>query len=331
MLSQFSYSISSLIFNRIAASNLCLITFLALKNTPLAFLTAYSYERLNILHQAAGYCTIGWALLHGVLYTTAWSYSDNLHELELVENVMGVVAGLSMLIILLSAILIRKMRYELFYVIHITMFILIVIGVGMHRPKITTKTAYLAIFTGAIWALDRWLRISRVLFNFVSNTATITALPHDGVRVIVRKTPWRAVPGSHVFLWLPSIRGVETHPFTIVSTNPLELVVSACDGFTKDLLHMASKEDISKDIVLRTSVDGPYGALPDWMSFDKIILVAGGSGASFTVGVANSILERVSKLSDKKQAPIVHFIWAIREKGMSKFSLPTSYYQVQKL
>jgi hypothetical protein len=39
-----------------AVCNIALITFLALKNTPLACLTAFSYVRLNCLHHAAGYC-----------------------------------------------------------------------------------------------------------------------------------------------------------------------------------------------------------------------------------------------------------------------------------
>jgi hypothetical protein len=50
-----------------AISNVAFITFLALKNTPLAYLTAYSYERLNPLHQVAGYTTVTYALLHGIL------------------------------------------------------------------------------------------------------------------------------------------------------------------------------------------------------------------------------------------------------------------------
>lgn len=37
--------------------------FLALKNTPLAILTAYSYERLNSLHQIAGYTTLLYTIL----------------------------------------------------------------------------------------------------------------------------------------------------------------------------------------------------------------------------------------------------------------------------
>jgi predicted ferric reductase len=33
--------------------------------------------------------------------------------------------------------------------------------------------------------------------------------------------------------------------------------------------------------VLKASVDGPYGSVPDFTQFDKVIFIAGGSGASF--------------------------------------------------
>ncbi len=52
-----------------AVSNVAFLFFLALKNMPLAFLTAYSYERLNVLHQIAGYTTVLLSILHVVCVT----------------------------------------------------------------------------------------------------------------------------------------------------------------------------------------------------------------------------------------------------------------------
>ncbi len=302
-----------------AASNIALVTFLALKNTPLAFLTAYSYERLNNLHQVAGYCTITFTLLHAVVFTTELSYQDSLTDLVLEDaNIMGIVAGCAMITILATALILRKGAYELFYVAHVSLFLLILIAVGMHRPDITLKTVFIIIFAASIWVSDRIIRFARLTWRAVGTHACVTPLARGAIRIVVRGSLRRAVPGSHVFLWIPKIRLAEAHPFTIVSAAPLELVVSAHDGFTKDLFLYASKHP---DAVLRASIDGPYGTLPNFAGFDHIILIAGGSGASFTFGVASGL---VKKFANAAKKPVVRFIWVVRHDG----NIPISLYSI---
>lgn len=284
---------------------------MALKNTPLAFLIASSYDRLNVLHQAAGYCTILFALLHAVLYIITDANLESLSDLLELEQIMGIVAGLAMLSIFTTTFLLKRVRYEAFYMVHIIMFMLVIIGVGMHRPDFGTKSIYIIIFSACIWFSDRLLRGTRILLNSVSNRATIYPLPQGGVRIIMRRTPWRTIPGTHVFLWLPRIRAIETHPFTVVSTKPLEVVVSSQDGFTGDLYRLALKRP---GLVLSASCDGPYGTLPNFANFDHVILVAGGSGATFTISVA---LNLIHKMPSDKAKPVVHFIWVIRHHGKS--------------
>ena len=215
-----------------------------------------------------------------------------------------------MLVILSSALLLQKLQYETFHIIHILMSALILVMVGMHRPDITKKTLVVIIFTASIWAADIILRSIKFAIYSLGNTATITPLLHGGTRIILRKTPIGAVPGTHCFLWIPGIRATESHPFTIISTNPFEMVVAAYDGFTRDLHKHALK---NPGQVLKASIDGPYGSVPDFTQFDKVIFIAGGSGASFTCGtVVNTLL----KLGDSTSTTI-EFIWAVREQGMS--------------
>jgi predicted ferric reductase len=119
------------------------------------------------------------------------------------------------------------------------------------------------------------------------------------------------VPGTHCFLWVPRIRALESHPFTIVSVTPysLELVIAAYDGFTRGLHSYAIN---NPGVSLRASIDGPYGAVPDFArTADKVILVAGGSGASFTFGVALNIIH---KLGDSRRISI-EFIWTVKDQG----------------
>jgi len=215
-----------------------------------------------------------------------------------------------MLVTLASAFLLRTLHYETFHIIHILMSALILVMAGMHRPDITKKTLVVVIFAASIWFADRALRFFKFAVYSVGNTATITPLLHGGTRIVLRKTPFGAIPGMHCFLWIPGIRSTESHPFTIISTNPLELVVAAYDGFTHDL-HERSLENPGQ--VLKASVDGPYGSVPDFTMFNKVIFVAGGSGASFTCGVAVDTLRNLGNST----ATTIEFIWVVREQGMS--------------
>jgi predicted ferric reductase len=216
-----------------------------------------------------------------------------------------------MLVILGTALLLRRLQYEAFHLIHILMSALILITVGMHRPDIAKKTLVVVIFAGSIWFADRVLRFVKFTVYSIGNTATIAPLCHGGTRIVLRKPPIGAVPGTHCFLWIPAIRATESHPFTIIATNPLEMVVAAYDGFTRDLHEHAVK---NPGHILKASVDGPYGSVPDFTSFDKVIFIAGGSGASFTCAVA---VETLRKVGDSTTTTI-EFIWVVREQGTSK-------------
>jgi predicted ferric reductase len=303
---------------RLCISNLVLLTFLALRNTPLAFLTAYSYERLNSLHQIAGYTTILCAVLHGSLQSVTFVQAGESFVLLETGQIVGIIAVLSFIITGLVATILRPVQYETFYVIHVTMFMLILITIGMHRPQLSQQVLYWIIIAGALWFTDRLIRGSRILWNMRHNTVSLTPLPGRGIRLSLSRPLYRATPGSHVFLWVPSIRAFETHPFTIASVDPLELVIKAHDGFTGELLAQAEKNP-SQSLI--ASVDGPYGTLPDFTAFDHVVLVAGGSGASFTFGVAINLLRQRGD-NTTMGIPTIEFLWTVRHSR--RFYLTTS-------
>ncbi|KAK6580737.1 hypothetical protein PZA11_006973 [Diplocarpon coronariae] len=292
-----------------AIGNIALVTFLALKNTPLAFLTAYSYERLNILHQIAGYTTVLLILLHGILISNAYINAGLRYMLEETTTAHGITAGVAAFVSMLFATFIRRIRYEVFYVSHVLMYMVLIISVGLHQPTLSNNIAIVTILAGGMWSSDRIIRACRLLWYSYDNRVTITPLPHGGTRVVLSRSPSRAVPGTHCFLWIPQIRLIETHPFTIVSSSKtsLTLVVSAHSGFTDDLYKYALQNSGTS---LRASIEGPYGAIPNFSKVaDKLILIAGGSGASFTFAVA---LDTLNKLADKPNTTI-DFIWTVRE------------------
>jgi predicted ferric reductase len=186
------------------------------------------------------------------------------------------------------------------------MFILIMITVGMHRPKFSSSTLIIVIFTACLWALDRIIRSTKLAWNFLGNFAIVTALPENALRVKLSRR-MQSSPGSHAFLWVPAIRWVESHPFTLLSSNPAEFVIRVYDGFTNDLYKAAQE---APERSLRCSVDGPYGQVPNFKVFDRAVLVAGGSGASFTLAIALDLIK-----ASAKSVKAIDFIWMVRESG----------------
>lgn len=234
---------------------------------------------------------------------------DRLIVLKERPQIMGITAASGFLIIFLTATFLRKRQYEAFYIIHITMTILVLIMAGLHRHQIvTTKSSYILAFTALIWGIDRTVRAANLLYYSFGNDASIIPLSHGGTRIIFRKAPKTIVPGDHCYIWLPGIRALETHPFTCMAIDPLEFVVSSHDGFTKDLQFCAQRDP---GAVLKASIHGPYGVMGDLTSFNRVVFIAGGSGVSFTSGVAAQLLQ---KLGDSRSTNI-EFIWAMRERG----------------
>jgi predicted ferric reductase len=293
---------------RVCTVNLALIAFLALKNTPLAFLTAYSYDQLNILHRMAGYVTVSSMLFHTFIEIASNVQNNRLATFKEFSTIMGSVAGMCMLIMGITAVLLRKMQYETFYTIHITLFLLCVVATAFHHPDPDDMAIWAMVFVGAIWSFDRLLRIARISYYAAGNNATVTALPNGGIRIVIKRNSVRAVAGSHIFLWIPSIRAFETHPFTISETSPLTVVVKAHDGFTKSLLKKATE---NPGAVLRASMEGPYGIVPNLNHFDYFIFIAGGSGGTYTFGLACDLVRRLGPNSQT----VIDFVWSVRNEG----------------
>ncbi|UNI15677.1 hypothetical protein JDV02_002188 [Purpureocillium takamizusanense] len=290
----------------LALANLVVLIVLALKNTPLAFLTAWSYERLNVLHQVAGYMMITLIIVHASCYSSYFVHDGRPERLLEVGERFGMVAGISLVIIAFAGAVVRRWWYELFYCVHVSFWVLAIVAIGLHQPDLGKKTIIMTLVAAGLWAMDRLLRLARLLLFGVNNSATLTPLSHGATRVTLGKPPARAVSGKHCFLWLPRIRTCETHPFTIVATGPVEFVVTSHDGFTRDLHRYAVSHPGAS---LRASVEGTYGTIPNPAAYDTVVLVAGGSGASFTFGMALNMLQTLQ--GDESSRAIV-FVWVVR-------------------
>lgn len=76
---------------------MAVVVFLAMKNTPLAILTTYSYERLNSLHRAAGYTVLAQTIVHAVAYTQYFLSSSQPGKFSEKHIIAGIVLGFAVL------------------------------------------------------------------------------------------------------------------------------------------------------------------------------------------------------------------------------------------
>ncbi|RSL74063.1 hypothetical protein BHE90_014636 [Fusarium euwallaceae] len=293
----------------LAVANTVLTVFFSLKNTPLGYLTGVSYERLNILHRISGLTTFLFVVVHAASYSSVFLDQQNAARLRVREEIFGIVAGFSLLTVVMAALTLQRRRYELFYVLHVVFFVVSLVFMSLHHPTAAERVIIAMGLAAGMWCLDRLLRVSRLIYHGINNTATLQPLPNGGTRVILNKKLLGANPGEHAFLWIPGIRRFETHPFTIARAEPLEFVVASQDGFTRDLHQYASK---SPGAVLRASVEGPYGQIPDPSRYDKVVIFAGGSGGSFAFGSALRLLQ-ATEGSDKRDVTLV---WSMRNSAL---------------
>ncbi|KAI9698500.1 MAG: hypothetical protein M1836_004081 [Candelina mexicana] len=289
----------------VASENIAFLFFLGMKNTPLGYLTGYSYERINGLHQIAGYTTVLLVILHASVFIAARAEVHALYNLYDSYQIWGIVAGFTMITIGLTSLFLRKRQYEVFYVIHVLASLVILLTVWQHRPYIRTDTAIIILTALCLFVLDRTIRYSRYLIHLGGTTATLAPLPNNGTRITLSRGSKRARPGTHAWLFLPSIQRAQAHPFTIVTNNPLSFVIAAQDGFTRDIHHFAQA---NPSVSVKATFDGPYGTLPKFERYERVVLVAGGSGASWTIAVAMDLLERTKG----NMKCVVEFIWVVR-------------------
>ncbi|KDQ13334.1 hypothetical protein BOTBODRAFT_175647 [Botryobasidium botryosum FD-172 SS1] len=201
-----------------------------------------------------------------------------------------------------------------------------------------------ALFVHCTWTLTSWhyfwatlaiygsvylFRVCRTFYNSAAGlNATIQELPDRMVKVSVAipgRLKW--APGQHVFVRFldAGIHSLSTHPFTVsnLSTSvrsqskdeenvqggarTLNLVLRIRGGISAALARKAAEQP--KDALVL--IDGPYGGVPlSLRTFDRVYLLAGGSGATFTLPL---LMDLVQGFSDHMTCKHVEFILAVRE------------------
>lgn len=239
------------------------------------------------------------------------------------EQIYGHVAGVSLIILaIFSSKPIRQRYYELFVKVHTIGYLLVVIFVALHRPDLSKPVIWIVFFVVACYFLSRLVRGVQMVYNSHRNSATI--IPLEGATKLVLAKTLPARPGDHIFVTIPAIRLFESHPFTISDLDSTQLRVRRREGFTSALHEYAKQHPGTK---LRVLIEGPFGTGHDVKNFDKVILTAGGVGATYMFAVALDVV-RQKEWNCNKQ---VEMIWVIKSEGRfypeSSFRLHTDLFQ----
>jgi ferric-chelate reductase len=127
-------------------------------------------------------------------------------------------------------------------------------------------------------------------------------------------------------------RPFESHPLTILNADSATTVLSpscptsagitlgarAVGDWTRALNQLAKKHAAEDGFRVTVMLDGPYGGLSlDLGDFETVLLVAGGSGATFTVGVLDDIVGRIIRHGRAKseKTRFIKFAWFVRSYG----------------
>ncbi|KAI1324274.1 hypothetical protein F5Y16DRAFT_381388 [Xylariaceae sp. FL0255] len=327
----------------IFVANLPLLYLLAAKNQPLKILTGRSYEALNIYHRRVGELMCFEALVHfgGILIWRTWIAPDWLmpedfwHFITHPLVLLGIGAFASYELLYFTSLgSFRERWYELFLASHVFLQVAALLFLWLHFP-FTRPFVYASL---AIFILDRI--VWRILLKSTTVTVDLDVL-EDGETVWLsaelnlpaekrQKIPWSFGhnvlrgwrPADHVFITAPSLGGsneLRAHPFTIASAaprsssdatvtgHPLQLLIRAQSGFTKELLQYAHENSS-----VRVRIDGPYGS-QDPLGMLRVstnaVLIAGGSG----IAVVFPLVWDLAMAHRGKRT--IHLLWILHSRS----------------
>ncbi|KAI0092058.1 ferric reductase NAD binding domain-containing protein [Irpex rosettiformis] len=313
----------------IAGSQIPLIVGLSMKNNIIGYLIGVGHEKLHVLHRSFARSLFVIVLVHGFSRVTV----DHVQMVEFGWTRLGLACGIIYaIIILMSFAPIRRRFFEIFYMFHVVLVFALILIAYLHSAA--SNFGYYVWPAFVVWGFDRVCRYMRylILMDFhspfnSSSQATIELLSADTIRMTARRgatlpITWSA--GQHMYLALPSLGPVESHPFTIATIpnddspndssarerkgKEMVWIIRARDGFTKRMRDYVT--GLGGKCQVPIFMHGPYGIPADITPFSTCVFVAGGSGVTYTLPRMRDLLLRVSK--SQACAQRIFFIWAIR-------------------
>ncbi|MCJ1476542.1 hypothetical protein MMC13_005208 [Lambiella insularis] len=295
----------------VSVTQVPLVYFIASKISIIGQLSGTSYERLNWLHRWVSRTLLVSITVHGSFFVAEWARADFVQlELQMMPMVKYGLGAWAVLLwtVFSSLVPIRRMAYEVFVLQHIAAAAIFLWLLYVHVPSYARYNVWLSIgilvfsrFTGIVWSL--WQNLAthganaRVSCMSIGYLAELRAMGCNMTLLTLRDVRFTWKAGQHMYLWLPGLGVLESHPFTlsnIPSTKPsgaAEFVIQAHSGFTRRLYDRALTAQRDEPLVFKTFVAGPFGCPPVWNAFETLILISAGTGASFTLPILESVLQ----------------------------------------
>lgn len=309
-------------FGIVAASQLPLHYLLAAKSwSPIQYLTRLSHEELNPYHRLLGRVLIALFSVHAAMYLNFYIQLNLLlKRIQDRDVILGLMAITTFMLIGTTALAkIRTWNYRLFFYLHVILSASLLPILFFHVSHIRLYI----IESAAIYLIV-------ILQRNVSQTtaeATIELVPSTNLLAItipLTKTlsSKTYAQGQHIYVGFPSLpQKLRINPFSIANRDPhddkkIELVARALSGTTAMLADCAAKQKTTS-----LTLEGPYGAancFPDLATYDRVLFVAGGVGATFTLPIYLDLLHRGAR---GEQIPSIKFVWSVRQVADARWGI----------
>lgn len=281
-----------------------------------------SHEELNPYHRFLGRILIAFFSTHALMYLNFFIQSSILANRFRDRDVSLGILAITMLLILGTTTLtkIRNYSYRAFFTLHVVLSISLL-------PILYFHVSHLRIYILESAAIYVVLILQRNISS-TPTLATISDLPSSSLLSVSLqpKAPLKlpkSIPGQHVYLSFPSsadapLNKLRLNPFTIANLptkdGNMRLIIRPLSGTTNLLSKLAETHARRQPIPI--IIEGPYGSASYWpdllKSYDRILLVAGGVGATFTLPIYRSLLQNLSQGSPTLSSKF-RSIWSVRE------------------
>jgi len=317
----------------ISVTQVPLVYMLASKSSIVGLIIGSSHERINWLHRWVSRTLLVTVTVHGYFFMAEWIRADFVKlELEMMPMVIYGIGAWAVLVwtLLTSISPLRRLAYEFFVLQHIVAAAVFLWLIWVHVPAYAQYNVWFAIVAVSFdWVLRGLLLVYR-------NFRIRSRLSCNGTQIIGHQVELQAVgnltvvtikdvhfsweAGQHLYVRIPSLGPLESHPFTIATPynssisstcNQIQLVVRAHSGFSKRLLKCALSKNKEAAKSMRCFVAGPYGTPPNWAAFESLILISASTGASFTLPILEHILSTKNITCTQR----IHFLLVIRSRS----------------
>lgn len=286
----------------------------------ISIVTGVSHERLNWFHRWTARTLFLTLIVHWGFFYREWDLSNFVQqEIALMPMVIwGFVAWIMIGFMVITGYgFLRDRFYEAWLVLHVVSAYSVLALTYTH----THCTTYFVIASVGFITFDA---CGRALLWVLHNIHLVTSrrggrkfgydaqacrLDGEYMRLDIQDVSFKWKAGQHVYVTIPHLRKLQSHPFTMVNLpnssgnrHQMSLIIKSHRGFTRDLFQWTLEHPFG---TLRTFLNGPYGNPPSLAGNDTIVMIASGNRASFVV----SLLHEVVSWDHDIQRLYVHLIF----------------------